>query len=171
MRQQNFIAGGGEMGALIRAYDWASHPLGSPDGWPQSLRSAISICLGSRFPIVLWWGPELFMLYNDAYRPMLGTSKHPGALGQAGRACWPEIWHIIRPMLEDTVLRDGDATWSDDQVLLLQRSGFAEECYFTFTYSPIRDESGGVGGVFCAVIETTERVIGERQLVPTERRH
>ena len=152
------------MGTRMRAFDWTSHPLGEPHAWPQSLKSAVSICLGSRFPILLWWGPELFMLYNDAYRPMLGMSKHPMALGQAGRACWPEIWHIIGPMLEDSVLRRGEATWSNDQLLLLERNGFVEECYFTFTYSPIRDESGGVGGVFCAVIETTERVVGERRL-------
>src|SRR3982750_4851708 len=99
---QRFLDGGGEMGALIRAFDWASHPLGAPASWPQSLKSAVSICLGSRFPILIWWGRELFMLYNDAYRPMLGATKHPGALGQAGRECWPEIWHIIGPMLEGT---------------------------------------------------------------------
>jgi len=163
MSEADFLVGGGEMGALVRGFDWESHPLGTPARWPQSLRSAVSICLGSRFPIVLWWGPELFLIYNDAYGPMLGV-KHPGALGQPGRACWPEIWHIIGPMLEGTVLENGEATWSDDQLLVLERHGYAEECYFTFTYSPIRDESGGVGGVFCAVIETTDRVIGERRL-------
>ncbi|RIK37933.1 MAG: hypothetical protein DCC55_22700 [Chloroflexi bacterium] len=158
------LAGGGEMGALMRTMDWAATPLGPVEQWPQSLRSAVSICLGSRFPILIWWGPQLVMLYNDAYRPMLGATKHPQAMGQPGRACWPEIWHIIGPMLEDTVMTQGQATWSDDQLLLLDRNNYLEECYFTFSYSPIRDESGGVGGVFCAVTETTERVIGERRL-------
>jgi signal transduction histidine kinase/DNA-binding response OmpR family regulator len=162
--QLSFLLGGGEMGERIRAFDWARHPLGPAEQWPQSLKSAVSICVGSRFPILLWWGPQLFMLYNDAYRPMLGTTKHPRALGQAGRECWPEIWHIIGPMLEESVLCRAQATWSDDQQLLLDRNGYLEECYFTFTYSPIRDESGGVGGVFCAVIETTGRVIGQRRL-------
>ncbi|HMN28566.1 MAG TPA: histidine kinase dimerization/phospho-acceptor domain-containing protein, partial [Caldilineaceae bacterium] len=158
------LAGGGEMGALMRTMDWAATSLGPVEQWPQSLRSAVSICLGSRFPILIWWGPQLVMLYNDAYRPMLGATKHPQALGQAGRSCWPEIWHIIGPMLEQTVMTEGQATWSNDQLLVLDRNNYREECYFTFSYSPIRDESGGVGGVFCAVTETTARVVGERRL-------
>ena len=102
------------------------------------------------------------MLYNDAYRPILGQ-KHPRALGQVGAECWPEIWDLIGPMLNG-VLAGGEATWSADQLLVLERNGFPEECFFTFSYSPIFDESGGVGGVFTAVTETTERVIGERRL-------
>ena len=109
----------------------------------------MSICLNSRFPMLVWWGPELVMLYNDAYRQLIG-GKHPAALGQPGRECWPEIWHVIGPML-DAVLARGEATWSEDLMLPLERKGFAEECYFTFSYSPIRDEAGEVGGVFCAV--------------------
>ncbi|HET9694718.1 MAG TPA: ATP-binding protein, partial [Steroidobacteraceae bacterium] len=154
--------GGGEMGALIRATEWAGTPLGPVEGWPQSLRTALSICLGSRFPILLWWGPEFIKLYNDAYSAILG-SKHPRALGQPGRECWQEIWHIIGPMLEGVRSR-GEATWSDDQMLPLHRLGFTEECYFTFTYSPIHDDAGRVEGVFCAVIETTERVLAARRL-------
>ncbi|MBV9279784.1 MAG: response regulator, partial [Chloroflexi bacterium] len=157
------FAGGGEMGALMRTVDWAATPIGGVEGWPQSLRTALSICLASRFPMLIWWGPKLVMLYNDAYRPMLGVTKHPRSMGQAGKECWPEIWDIIGPMLHD-VFDEGRATWSDDQLLLLDRNGYVEECYFTFSYSPIRDESGGVGGVFTAVTETTERVIGERRL-------
>jgi signal transduction histidine kinase/CheY-like chemotaxis protein len=157
-----FLAGG-EMGARMRAYPWETTPLGRVEQWPQSLRTAVSICLASRFPILLWWGPKLVMLYNDAYRPLLGTSKHPTALGQVGTECWPEIWDIIGPMLHG-VLERGEATWSDDQLLTLDRNGYLEECYFTFSYSPIRDESGGIGGVFTAVTETTQRVVGERRL-------
>ncbi|MGE5658319.1 MAG: PAS domain-containing protein [Actinomycetota bacterium] len=154
---------GGEMGALMAKLDWASTPIGAVKNWPSSLRTAVSICLTSRFPMLVWWGPELVMLYNDAYRPVLGATKHPTAMGQRGHECWPEIWHIIGPMLE-SVLTEGKATWSDDQLLLLDRNGYVEECYFTFSYSPILDESGGVGGVFTAVTETTARVLGERRL-------
>jgi PAS domain S-box-containing protein len=159
----NCFAAGGEMGAMMRRYDWNSHPLGPVQEWPQSLCTAVSICLESRFPILLWWGTELFMLYNDAYRPILGSVKHPGAMGQAGAECWPEIWEVIGPMLEG-VLQKGDATWSEDQLLLLDRSGYVEECYFTFSYSPIRDDGGEIGGVFTAVTETTEKILGERRL-------
>ena len=154
--------GGGEMGALMRAHDWSQTPLGPARLWPQSLRTAVSICLDSRFPIVVWWGAELVMLYNDGYKQILGT-KHPAALGAPGQNCWPEIWETIRPMLGG-VLERGEATWSDDLLLLLERNGYPEECYFTFSYSPIRDESGGIGGIFTPVNETTERVIGERRL-------
>lgn len=152
----------GEAAALIRQKDWENTPLGPRSEWPQSLRTAVSICLHSRFPMLIWWGPRLVKIYNDAYRPMLGD-KHPAALGRPGREVWGEIWDIIGPMLRG-VLERGEATWSEDQMLPLARYGFVEECYFTFSYSPIADESGGVGGVFCAVTETTARVVGERRL-------
>ncbi|MFN7995769.1 MAG: response regulator [Bryobacteraceae bacterium] len=156
------LTGGGEMGALMRELDWSASPLGPVEVWPQSLRTSVSTCLNSRFPILIWWGTELVMLYNDAYREIIG-SKHPAALGRPGRQCWPEIWHVIGPMLAN-VLECGEATRSDDLLLLLERHGYAEECYFTFSYSPIRDESGSVGGVFTPVAETTEKVIGARRL-------
>ena len=155
--------GESDMAALMRTVDWAGTPIGAVESWPQSLRTVVSICLTSRFPIFLWWGPELVMLYNDAFRPILGASKHPTAMGQRGQECWPEIWPMIGPMLQGVVER-GEATRSDDQLLLLDRNGYLEECYFTFTYSPIFGETGGVGGVFSAVIETTARVLGERRL-------
>ena len=147
---------------LIRVRDWSKTPLGPASAWPQSLRTALNICLDSRFPILIWWGPELVMLYNDAYAPIIGA-KHPRALGQRGAECFPEIWEIIGPMLAG-VRERGEATWSDDQLLLLERNGFPEECYFTFSYSPIRDESGAIAGVFTAVAETTSHVIGARRL-------
>ena len=146
----------------MRALDWSRTPLGPVDGWPQSLRTSVSICLNSAFPILVWWGPELVMLYNDAYRPMLGD-KHPRSVGQPGLVCWAEIADVIGPVLRD-VLQQGKASYFEDLMLPLVRKGFAEECYFTFTYSPIRDETSGVGGAFCAVIETTARVLGERRL-------
>jgi signal transduction histidine kinase/DNA-binding NarL/FixJ family response regulator len=162
MTSPGFLDGGGDMGAMMRAMDWSRTPLGAVTTWPQSLRTTVSTCLNSRFPILIWWGPQFVKLYNDAYREVLGA-KHPHAMGAPGREVWPEIWHIIGPMLEG-VVSNGRATWSEDQFLPLERYGFPEECYFTFSYSPIRDESGGVGGVFCAVTETTGRVIGERRL-------
>ncbi len=156
------LSGGGELGACMRSLDWSKTLLGPVGQWPQSLQTSVSICLNSRFAILIWWGPDLVMLYNDAYRDII-AGKHPAALGHPGRECWPEVWHIIGPMLEG-VLRRGEATRSDDLLLLLERHGYAEECYFTFSYSPIRDESGGIGGVFTPVNETTEHVIGARRL-------
>ncbi len=161
-RMRAVFAAGGETGRLMRTVDWEASPLGAPTGWPQSLRSAVSICLLSRFPIVLFLGPELCLVYNDGYIPMLGE-KAAWAMGAPGRVVWREIWPVVGPMLEG-VVASGNATWSDDHLLLLERHGFSEECYFTFSYSPIIDENGEVGGVFCAVNETTMRVIGERRL-------
>lgn len=159
----NTLAGGGAMGELMRQQNWAASPLGEVSDWPQSLRTAVSICLSSRFPIILFWGPDLRQFYNDAYRPILGVSKHPQSLGQRACDCWPEIWDAIGPMLNG-VLSTGEATWSENLYLPLERNGYAEECYFTFSYSPIRDEQGEVGGVFCAVTETTGEVLGKRRL-------
>jgi PAS domain S-box-containing protein len=151
------------MGALMRALDWSTTPLGPASEWPQSLLTSVSTCLGCAFPILIWWGPEHVMLYNDEYRQILGTEKHPAALGAPGRTVFPELWDVIGPMLGQ-VVSAGQATRSRDLLLLMNRHGYTEETYFSFSYSPIRDETGGVGGVFTPVIETTERVIGERRL-------
>jgi hypothetical protein len=156
------FVGGGDMGQLMRTFDWSATALGPAETWPQSLKTTVSTCLDSRFAILIWWGPELVMLYNDRYRTIIGD-KHPHALGARAIEVWPEIWHIIAPMLEG-VMRRGEATWSDNLLLELERNGYQEECYFTFSYSPIRDESGGVGGIFTPVQETTSQVIGERRL-------
>ena len=156
------LSGGGKMGALVRELDWSKTLLGPVETWPQSLKTSVSICLSSRFPVLIWWGPELVKIYNDAYVELIGT-KHPSALGRPGREVWPEIWETIGPMLAG-VMERGEATWAGDLMLLLERNGYAEECYFTFSFSPIRDESGGIGGVFTPVVETTNKVIGERRL-------
>jgi PAS domain S-box-containing protein len=162
MAAMNCLAGGGEMGALMREYDWSASPVGPVSEWPQSLKTSVSTCLNSRFAVVLWWGPSLVTFYNDAYRQIIGQ-KHPRALGAPAWEVWPEIWQIIEPMLKG-VMERGEATWADDLLLELNRNGYPEECYFTFSYGPIRDEAGNVGGVFTPVQETTERVIGERRL-------
>jgi signal transduction histidine kinase/CheY-like chemotaxis protein len=159
-----FLAGGGEMGARTREFDWSTTRLDPVQGWPQSLKTAVSICLGSRHPIVVWWGnPDYTQFYNDAYISFLGHTKHPGWLGGSGRDCWSEIWPIIGPMLEG-VFTTGEATWSEDLLLTLHRNLPQEEAYFTFSYSPIRDDDGAIRGIFCACNETTARVIGERRL-------
>ena len=155
--------GAGGMGALLRSIDWEKTPLGALSGWPQSLRTTMSICLTSRFPIAVYWGPDCLMLYNESLVPMVGAAKHPAALGKPARIVLAEIWPIIEPLLSQ-VRTTGEATWSEDLMLPLARTGAPEESFFTFTYSPIRDEAGGVGGVFCAVVETTEKVIEGRRL-------
>ncbi len=152
----------GEMGNRFAAYDWASHPLGPPRSWSPETRAIVAMALTSRFPIVLWLGEPLFLIYNDAYLPMLGK-KHPAALGSAGHQVWEELWGVIGPML-DGVMASGVATWSDDLMLPIVTDGQPQERYFTFTYSPILDGAGTVAGIFCAVTETTERVLGERRL-------
>ena len=153
--------GDGEMARRARAYPWADSAMGDPRGWPAALRTAWRICLTSRFPMIVWWGKELWFLYNDAYLPLLGT-KHP-ALGKPGETVWPEIWDVVGPML-DSVMSSGQATWSEDLLLPMNRHDYWEETYWTYSYSPLHDDDGVVRGVFTAVSDTTERVIGERRL-------
>ncbi|MFF4652289.1 SpoIIE family protein phosphatase [Streptomyces sp. NPDC001380] len=153
--------GKGEMARRVRDYPWASSPVGDPASWPESMRTALRICLTSRFPMIVWWAPDLRFAYNDAYLPLLGT-KHP-ALARPGAEVWGDIWHIVGPMLE-SVLETGEATWSEDLLLPMDRHGYWEETYWTYSYSPIHDDCGTVRGAFTAVNETTERVVGERRL-------
>lgn len=143
----------------VAGRDWSATPLGPRRSWPESLKTALGIALQSRFPIIIFWGPELVQLYNEAYRPLIGD-KHPRALGQRARDCFPEVWESIGPMLHG-VLETGGATWSEDLMLPLVRDGKPGEYYFTFSYSPITDATG-VAGVFCAVQETTAAVVGRR---------
>ncbi|MEV6642631.1 SpoIIE family protein phosphatase [Amycolatopsis sp. NPDC051371] len=159
--QRAVFPGSSQMAARMREFDWASSPLGEPADWPASLTTAVRICLTSRFPMIVWWGPDLRFLYNDAYLPLLGT-KHP-ALDKPGAKVWSEIWHIIGPMLE-SVMTTGEATWSEDLLLPMNRHGYWEETYWTYSYSPVHDDDGAVRAVFTAVTDTTERVIGERRL-------
>jgi PAS domain S-box-containing protein len=154
--------GSSEMARRMRALDWSKTPLGAVEHWPQPLRTSVSTCLDCAFPIVLWWGRELNILYNDEYCELLGPSKHPAALGRPGAEVWAEIWDVIEPMLLQ-VMNSGEPTRSRDLLLHVDR-GYPEEAYFSFSYSPIHGERGGVSGVFCPVIETTGKVIGERRL-------
>ncbi len=156
------LVGGGDMGARMRALDWSATAVGPPQQWSPTLRTAVSICLNSNFPMFVWWGDDLTMFYNDAYIPVLGSTKHPMWLGCSARECWREIWDVVGPMA-DGVFATGEPTWSEDLMLIMDRNLPREEVYFTFSYSPIIDECG-VSGVFCACTETTERVMGERRL-------
>ncbi|MCY7350777.1 MAG: PAS domain-containing protein, partial [Cytophagaceae bacterium] len=165
-----FLAGGGEMSALIRAHDWSKTVLGPPETWPQSLRTLVSTLLNSRFPMFLWWGDDLIQFYNDAYRPSLGNDgKHPTALGQKGVDCWPEIWPTIKPLI-DQVRTTREATWSEDQLIPIYRNGRLEDVYWTFSYSAVLDESGQVSGVLVICQETTEKINVFRQIETSEQR-
>ncbi len=148
----------------VRRFDWGRTSLGPMDRWPRHLRTAVDICLHSRFPMVMFWGRDLTIVYNDAWRIIVGT-KHPAALGSRGADVFPEVWDTLEPLFR-TVLETGEATWSDDQLLAMKRSPYVdiEECYFTWSYSAILDDDGAVAGVFTAVSETTDRVLGERRL-------
>ena len=149
------------MGELIRRHPWDRTPLGDPSGWPQALKTAVGIMLNSGYAMYVAWGPQFIQLYNDAYRPILGSTKHPSALGIGTSDTFSEIWSFIGPMFHG-VLESGVASTYVDQLLLLERHGFAEECYFTFSYSAIPSEDG-VGGVLVTCLETTERVLAERR--------
>jgi signal transduction histidine kinase/FixJ family two-component response regulator len=150
------------MGAMIRGHDWASTPIGTPDRWPQSLRTALSILLHSGYPMYVAWGPQFTQFYNDAYRPILGATKHPHALGRGTPETFAEIWDFIGPMFRE-VLERGTASTYTDQLLALDRNNYREEAYFTFSYSAIPDDDLGIGGVFVTVLETTEQVLRERR--------
>jgi PAS domain S-box-containing protein len=155
-----FLHSGGQMGALMRAHDWASSPLGTPETWPQSLRLVVGLMLGSKFPMFVAWGPELGFLYNDAYAEILGA-KHPAALGARFHDIWSEIWPDISPLIDAALT--GEATYRENLPLLVHRNGFDEQAWFTFSYSPVRDEAGRIAGMYCAVAETTQVVLAERR--------
>src|SRR6476659_1501237 len=156
-----FVTGGGEVGALMRAHYGATSPLGSPETWPQALRTTVALLLESRFPMFVAWGEQLGFLYNDPYAEILGA-KHPRALGSKFYDIWSEIWPDISPLIDAAMA--GQATYREDLPLLMNREGFDEQTWFTFSYSPVRDEDGKVAGMFCAVCETTPKVLAEMRL-------
>jgi PAS domain S-box-containing protein len=154
--------GKSESAALMRATEWSKTPLGPPETWPQSLRTIVPIMLASRFGMRVLWGPEFIFLYNDAYRPVLGSSKHPSAMGSRTAESFREVWDIVGPLFRRVYA--GEAVALEDTLLPLDRNGYLEECYFTLSYSPIKDDDGEVGGLLGVVNETTERVLSERRL-------
>jgi PAS domain S-box-containing protein len=162
MRQiMKFLAAGGQMGALMREHDWSQSPLGPPVGWPQSLRAVVGLLLQSQFPMFVAWGRDLGFLYNDSYAEILGA-KHPAALGRRFHDIWSEIWPDISPLIDAAMA--GQSTYREDLPLLMNRRGYDEQTWFTFSYSPVFDEAGKVAGMFCACTETTRRVLAERGL-------
>src|ERR1700691_4112319 len=158
----DFLAGGGEMGARMRALDWTKTPLGAPGHWPQSLKTIVRVMLDSRYAMWMLWGPELTFFCNDAYLPTVGM-KRDWVLGARSDKVWEEIWPDIGPRIH-RVLEEGRARWDEAPPLFLERYGFPEESYHTFSYSPIYDDGSRIAGMLCVVTEVTERVIGERRL-------
>lgn len=154
---------GTSAGGAARQVNWGSTPLGPTSSWPGSLRSAATLCFSTRFPVMVSWGPDLTLLYNDGYEAMLGTEKRRWAMGSPARVVWAEIWDQIGPLFQE-VLDTGAPTWTVDAPLFVNRSAFREEAYFTFSYSPLRDESGAVAGVFDIASETTDQVVDRRRL-------
>ncbi len=170
IRTLKFLEGDGEMAGLIRSKDWSKTAIGDPEKWPQSLRTTLSIVLNSKFPMFLWWGAEMIQFYNDAYRPSLGNEgKHPKALGQRAEDCWGEIWHIIKPLI-DQVRNTGQATWSEDQLIPIFRNGSVEDVYWTFSYSPVRNEKDEIEAVLVVCQETTKQVSVLKKLEESENR-
>ncbi|RZL96964.1 MAG: PAS domain-containing sensor histidine kinase, partial [Variovorax sp.] len=159
-----FLAGGGEMGSLMRAFDWATSSLGPPQAWPQPLRAMVRLILNTGHPMYIWWGPEGACLYNDAYRDSIGPERHPGSLGRPAREVWEEIWPIIGPQIEQ--VRDGrGATWNVNHLVPITRHGRREDVYWTYSYSPIDDENSpnGIGGVLVVCTETTSQVLDNKR--------
>ena len=156
----NWLVGGGEMGKVIRSMDWSHSPLGPIESWPQSLRTTVSLCLASNFPISLAWGPNHIQIYNDGYWPICGA-KHPDSMGQDFSECWASAWPVIGDAFKRAL--GGETSYLENQRMFLDRNGYLEETFFTFSFSPIRDESGGVGGLFHPVTETTSRMLAERR--------
>ena len=165
-----FLFKGGEMGALIYAKDWSQSEAGSIASWPQSLRTTLDIILHSRFPMFLWWGPQLLCFYNDAYRRSLGNEgKHPQILGMPAKEAWPEIWDIIKPQI-DQVLEGRGATWNEEILVPIFRNGKIEDAYWTYSYSPVADDSGKIAGVLVTCIEETNSVNLKRSLAESEKK-
>lgn len=157
----DFLAGGGEMGARLRTHDWADSPLGPPSQWPQSLRSALSICLNSSFPTAIYWGPELLLLYNDAWAP-IPAERHPWAIGRPGQEVWQDIWPVVGPQFEQ-VMSSGQGFSVFDQLLPMVRRGVVAETYWNYSFTAIRGEGGEIAGIFNQGHETTQRILEERR--------
>jgi signal transduction histidine kinase len=163
LSQPNAIFGTGEMADLTRAYDWSQTSVGPVEHWPEALLITVNTLLSSRHPMFLWWGDDLIQFYNDAYRPSIREDKHPRALGQRGKECWPEIWPIIGPQIEAVMTR-GEASWHQDQLVPIFRNGKLEDVYWTYGYSPVRDSAGDICGTLVVCTETTEIMLARQQL-------
>jgi signal transduction histidine kinase len=163
--QDMWPAGSGEMASLIRTHEWERTLLGPIDDWGQTLRAMVDLVVASPVPMIILWGPDLFQIYNDGYRTIMG-GKHPGGLGQKTRDCWPEVWHINKPIYEGVFA--GEAFTFEDSLYPLNRQGHLEDVWLTLSYSPLRDETPGVAGVLVTLAETTEKVKSERARAEAE---
>ena len=167
-RETGFPPSGGELAALIRALDWSTTSLGPITSWPEHLKSAVNLMLPARAQIVLFWGPQFVALYNDAYAPTIGE-KHPRALGRPAQESWTELWDDLEPLLR-RVLDTGETVFAKDRPFYIERHGYPENVYFDISYSPVRSETGEIGGVLCIVSETTERVVAQAELARAKER-
>jgi PAS domain-containing protein len=154
-------AAANEMASRVAAYEWGTTPLGPINGWPLNLRTAVDICLHSRFPMRVWWGPELVNIYNDAYAIVLGD-RHPSALGRSAPQIWPDVWPAIYPQVE-AVMQRGESTWQQRFLLKVQRNGKPDEIWLTWSYSPIRNLDGSVAGMMCVATEDTAHILADRE--------
>ncbi|WP_395408244.1 hypothetical protein ACHMW6_16995 [Pseudoduganella sp. UC29_106] len=155
--------GNTEMARRMRQIDWSQTSMGPVSEWPENLRLALGICLTSRFPMHLWWGPDLTLFYNDAYISFLGPSKHPAMLGRSGCEAWAEVWDTIGPMI-NKVRSAGEASWSEDTLMFFDRQLPQEEVYVTFSVSPVLGEDGTIDGLYCTCSEVTGKIVGARRL-------
>jgi PAS domain-containing protein len=164
-RALDFLAGGGEMGARMRIRDWSLTPVGAPEDWPQSLKTAIRLILNNGHPMLLFWGPRLIQFYNDAFRQLIGADRHPSALGQEGRRCWDEVWAIVGSQIEQVMSGRG-SVWQENMLVPITRDGKLQDVYWTYSYSPIDDplSSTGIGGVLVVCSDTTASVLANRRL-------
>jgi PAS domain S-box-containing protein len=163
---ENVLASAGEVGTLLRSFDWETTAIGAIETWSPSLWTAVLLCLPSRFPMIILWGTSLTQIYNDGYRVILGA-KHPQAMGQPTQECWSEVWQINEPIYQG-VLVEEKVTYLEDQLYPVKRDGQLEECYFTLCYSPIY-EGKSVGGILVTVLETTEKVMEQRRLLTLQK--
>ena len=163
----SFLESPSETGKLMRGLDWSASPLGQPSDWPEALRLVATIMLASKFPMFVAWGSQLGFIYNDPYAEIL-AEKHPSAMGRPFREIWGEIWSDIQPLIDATLA--GEAVYRDNLPLRMNRRGYEEDTWFTFSYSPVRDDRGTIAGVFCACVETTDKVMAESALRESERR-
>ena len=163
---KHFLDAHSEMASLIRHKDWKAHSLGSPESWPNELKTSVSLMLSSGFPMFISWGDEGTFFYNDAYIPILGSEKHPKSLGAKFEDVWSDIWKELSPIADRVYL--GESSYFEDLPLFMNRNGFFEQTYFTFSYSPIKDSNAEVTGLFCACVETTARKVAEDRLQRNE---
>jgi len=157
----SFLSGDGEMARRIREHDWAAHPFGASEAWPQALRAALGICLNSAFPTAIYWGQDLRLLYNDAWSTIPGP-RHPACLGEPAAEVWSDIWHVIEPQFTQ-VIETGQGLFVDDQMLPMRRYGFEEETYWSYSFTPVRGEDGRIVGIFNSGQETTDKVLRQRK--------